>query len=344
MKKGLAMTNAELEALVEAANSRYTEADRNRVVNERPGEAPRFELYHFYLSMCSFKLRAVFDEKDVSYVSHDIDILPPNMQNYFPEYVRLRLKGADAIEQDLVASYTGRSSTETEGFDPCVVPTLVDHEAGKVLVNSKLMCIYLDKVLPNNQLIPDDLKGEIMRQIDIVDRTPHVAVLYGRNPEGDERPEFLREMMKTVHDVKIGKLRENMATVSDDAELVDAYEHKIMKEQAAKSFVRSEEDMRAVLQEMRGILAKLEQDLEATGGEWLFGDRFTLADVFWGVSLFRMKWLGLGYIWAKDDDVPLPRVEAYSRRLFARPSIDRTTIHWPGLPPSEHVLEYYEES
>jgi len=335
------MTNTELEALVDAANSRYTEAERNRIVNEHPGEVPRFELYHFYMSMCSYKLRAVLDEKDVSYMSHDIDIVPPNIQNYFPEYVRLRLSGADAIEQGFVASYTGRSSTETEGFDPCVVPTLVDHEAGRVLVNSKLMCEYLDKVLPNNQLIPGDLRDEIMHQIDIVDRTPHVAVFYGGNPEGDERPDFLREVMKTAHDVKIGKLRDAMASVSDDAALVDAYEHKISKEQAAKSFIRSDQDMHAVLREMKDILAKLEQDLAATGGEWLFGDRFTLADIFWGVSLFRMKWLGLGYIWAKGDDVALPLVEAYSRRLFARPSIDRTTIHWPGLPPSEHVLEYY---
>jgi len=336
------MNNPELRALVDAANSRYTDPDRNKIVNEKPGQTPRFELYHFFMSMCSYKVRAMLDEKDASYISHDIDIVPPNIQNYFPEYVRLRVQGGKTLEEDFVEGYTGRSSTETEGFDPCVVPTLVDHEAGKVLVNSKLICRYLDEVVPGNTLIPEDLEDEIMRQVDIVDRTPHVAVFYGVNPEGDRRPDFLREIMQTAHDVKIGKLRENMATVSDDAELVAAYEHKILKEQAAKIFVRTELDMRDVIAELKSTLANLERDLEATGGEWLFGDRFTLADLFWGISLFRMKWLGLGYIWASDDEVLLPRVEAYSRRLFARPSIDRTTIHWPRLPPSDYVLEYYE--
>ena len=336
------MDKSELKRMVEAANSRYTDPERNRVINEKPGEAPRFEVYHFFMSMCSYKVRAVLDEKDASYASHDIDILPPNIQNYFPEYVRLRVKGGESIPQPLVDGYTGRSSTETEGFDPCVVPTVVDHEAGKVLVNSKATCLYLESAIAGGtELMPKDIESEIIAQMDIVDRTPHVALLYGANPEVDGRPGFVQEMMKTAHDVKIGKLRENMALVPDDPVLVAAYEHKIVKEQKAKAYVRTESDMRASLAEFKALLAELEKQLEATGGEWLFGDRFTMADLFWAVSLFRIQWLGLGYIWATDEGVHLPRVEAYRRRLFARPSIERSTIHWPNAPPSEHVMEYY---
>ncbi len=336
------MDKSELKRMVEAANSRYTDPERNRVINEKPGEAPRFEVYHFFMSMCSYKVRAVLDEKDASYASHDIDILPPNIQNYFPEYVRLRVKGGESIPQPLVDGYTGRSSTETEGFDPCVVPTVVDHEAGKVLVNSKATCLYLESAIAGGtELVPKDIESEIIAQMDIVDRTPHVALLYGANPEVDGRPGFVQEMMKTAHDVKIGKLRENMALVPDDPVLVAAYEHKIVKEQKAKAYVRTESDMRASLAEFKALLAELEKQLEATGGEWLFGDRFTMADLFWAVSLFRIQWLGLGYIWATDEGVHLPRVEAYRRRLFARPSIERSTIHWPNAPPSEHVMEYY---
>ena len=336
------MDKSELNRLVEAANSRYTDPGRNRIINEKPGQPPRFEVYHFFMSMCSYKVRAVLDEKDASYISHDIDILPPNIQNYFPEYVRLRVTGGEAVAQPLVDGYTGRSSTETEGFDPCVVPTVVDHETGNILVNSKATCLYLDSVVSGGtELVPKDLESAIEAQMDIVDRTPHPALLYGANPEGDGRPGFVREMMQTAHDVKIGKLRENMAIVSDDPWLVAAYEHKIVKEQKAKAFVRTESDMRAALAEFKALLADLEKALEATGGEWLFGDRFTMADVFWAVSLFRIKWLGLGYIWATDDGVRLPRVQAYGQRLFARPSIDRSTIHWPNAPPSEHVMEFY---
>ena len=335
-----------LAEMVAAANTRFTDPERNRIIREKPGEKPRFELYHFFMSMCSYKARAVLDEKDASYISHDINIIPPVIENYYPEYVRLRLKGRELLSGEFCGGYTGRSSTDTEGFDPCVVPTLVDHEATKVLVNSKLMCLYLERELDTGTtLIPKGLEVPIERQLDAVDQTPHPAVFYGGNPEGDERPEFLREVMKTAHDVKIAKLEENMALVgSDEPELVSAYRHKIIKERAGKAFVRDKASMDATLAEFKQILATLETDLEATGGEWLFGDQFTMADLFWATSLFRLKWLGFGYIWDDGDKPALPLLSSYSRRLFARPSIDRTTIHWPMLPPSKHTMEYYPDA
>ncbi len=149
--------------------------------------------------------------------------------------------------------------------------------------------------------------------------------------------------MVGVHDYKIGKARENMALVADDAGLVDAYEHKILKEAAAKEFVHTEQDMRGAIQEFKEILAQLEQDLAASTGEWIFDNRFTMADVLWAVSLFRIRWVGLGYIWETDDgQMLLPRVAEYSRRLFDRPSFQRGVIHWPLNPPSDYVMEYYE--
>jgi 2,5-dichlorohydroquinone reductive dechlorinase len=337
------MTVPELRSLVAAANVRYTDAARNLVINGQAGERPRFELYHFYLSLCSQKLRTVLDEKQACYFSHDIDILPPGMQNYYPEYVRLRLEGGRDLLDRMVVGYTGRSSTETEGFDPLVVPTLVDHEAGRVLVNSKRMCLYLQSELASGtELVPEDEAAEVLRQVDIVDRTPHPAVLYGVHPDGaDGRPDFIKAGMQGIHDRKIAEARLNLAEAGNDPTMIAAYEHKILKETAAKAHVHTEEKMRASVQEFKEICAQLERDLASSGGEWLIGDRFTLADVFWAVSLFRMQWLGLGYIWRSADELLLPRVEAYTRRLFARPSVQRSVIHWPRTPPSPHVMEYY---
>jgi 2,5-dichlorohydroquinone reductive dechlorinase len=243
----------------------------------------------------------------------------------------------------MVDGYTGRSSTETEGFDPLVVPTLVDHEAGSVLVNSKRMCVYLDSVLETGtKLVPADIAEGVMRQVDIVDRTPHPAVLYGVHPDGaDGRPDFIKEGMQGIHDRKIAEARLNMAQAGNDPLIISAYEHKILKEAAAKRHVHSEATMRASVQEFKDVCGALERDLEADGGEWVIGDRFTLADVFWAVSLFRMQWLGMGYIWAAAGRTPLPRVAAYTQRLFARPSFRRAVIHWPRNPPSPHVMEYY---
>jgi 2,5-dichlorohydroquinone reductive dechlorinase len=337
------MDRSELRTLVKAANARYTDPERNVVINGKPNETPRFELYHFYLSLCSQKLRTVLDEKQAAYISHDIDILPPGMQNYFPEYVRLRLSGAPELLARMVDGYTGRSSTETEGFDPLVVPTLVDHEAGTVLVNSKHMCLYLDSVLESGtKLVPKDIAEDVVRQVDIVDRTPHPAALYGVHPDGaDGRPDFIKQGMQGIHNRKIAEARQNMAEAGSDPVLESAYEHKIMKEAAAREHVHTEAKMRASLQEFKDVCAGLERDLAAHGGEWLIGDRFTLADVFWAVSLFRMQWLGLGYIWKTAEGAVLPRVAGYTRRVFARPSFERAVIHWPRNPPSPHVMEYY---
>lgn len=76
-------------------------------------------------------------EKGIAYLSHDMRITADNKttpDNYYPGYVRLRLQGAP--EAKLVTGYTGQSSVMTEGLDPCVVPTLVDHEKQKVVVDS----------------------------------------------------------------------------------------------------------------------------------------------------------------------------------------------------------------
>jgi len=100
--------------------------------------------------------------------------------------------------------------------------------------------------------------------------------------------------------------------------------------------------MQGVLKEIKELIAELENDLNATGGEWLIGDRFTLADAFWAVSLFRLQWDGFGYIWETDDAVHYPKVLAYSKRLYRRPSFERAVIKWPLNPPSPHVMEYYD--
>ena len=333
----------DIDTLVRGLNVRYTDPARNRMVGETAGERPRLELYHFHLSLCSYKVRTVLDEKQAPYFSHDIDIFPPDIKNYYPEYVRLRLRGGEELrDARLVSGYTGRSSTESEGFDPCVVPTLVDHEAGRVLVNSKRMCLHIDSTVPTGtKLVPDDIKDAVITQMDIVDRTPHVAVLYGAHPDHDPRPAFVRRDMVGVHDMKIGKLRDNMALVANESELVKAYEAKIAKESAAKRFIRTERDMRGVIDEFREIVTRLDRDLAATSKTWLFGERFTMADVFWAVSLFRMRWLGLGYLFMPGGPEPRPRVAAYCHALLGRPSFRRAVIYWPNHPPSEHLPEFY---
>lgn len=335
------MAESTLSERVAAANAPLVDPERNRVVGTG---TPRFELYHFALSVCSQKVRTVLAEKNAAYRSHDIFILPPRMENYHPDYVRLRLRGAPGRE--MVDGYSGRSSATTEGFDPCVVPTLVDHETQQVIVDSKMIGEHIDRVWESgSELLPPRLKRDIDREISIVDGTPHVAVLYGAHPDGDFRPQMLRESMPGAHDFKIMKLMEGRSLSVGHPKLIAAYDAKIRKEAAARSFVSTPDLMRGATSEIVAIVAELDGRL-SDGRDWVCGDVFTMADIHWAVSLFRLKWLGMAFTWQGDhalNETEHPHARAYADRLFQRQSFRDAVIYWPGNPPSEFVAEFYDQ-
>lgn len=329
----------DIPTLVAAANAPLADPRMNITVGD---DRPRFELYHFALSLCSQKVRACLAEKCASYVAHDINLQMPLLGNYDPSYVRLRMAANPG--KSFATGYTGRSSVETEGFDPAVVPTIVDLAEARVIVDSATICRHVDHVVgPADSLAPPDLEGCIAREIAIVDGTPHVAALYGAHPDGDFRPERLRKAMPGVHDRKIEKLLKARDMAEGDAELVAAFDAKIAKEEAGRAFVHSPDKMRKAIGEMVDIVAALETR-PSDGRTWICGDRFTLADVVWAVSLFRMKWLGMSFVWeggSKLNRSAQPRVEIYGRRLFDRPAFRAAAIDWPGVPRSEYVADHY---
>ncbi len=335
------MPEHSLSDYVAAANAPLTDPARNRLVGTGK---PRFEVYHFAFSVCSHKVRACLIEKGAPFMSHDVNIFPPLLENYHPDYVRLRMLGGRGRE--LVGGYTGRSSTTTEGFDPAVVPTLVDHQEGRVIIDSVAICQHVDRVWDGERsLRPSRLEDEIDREIAIVDDTPHVAVLYGAHPDGDFRPRSLRKSMPGTHDAKIKKLMEGRALAAGDPNLIAAFDAKIRKEEAARQYVATPDMMRTATDEILRIVADLDGRL-ADDRTWICGEDFTAADILWAVSLFRLKWLGMGFAWEGGhalNDEKHDRVDGYAKRLFDRPSFREAVIHWPGNPPSEFVREFYPD-
>ena len=336
------MPEQSLSEYVRAANAPLVDPERNRQVGSG---SSRFELYHFALSICSYKVRTCLFEKGAAFMSHDIRILPPVLENYHPDYVRLRMQGGKGRE--MVDGYTGRSSMNSEGFDPAAVPTLVDHEEGHVHVDSVAICQHVDRTWQGGtELMPASLRREIEREIDIVDGTPHVAILYGAHPDGDYRPEALRTSIAGAHDYKIMKLMEGRSLSVGHPRLIGAYDAKIRKEAAARHYVSTPDMMRAATGEFLKIVADLEDRL-ADGRDWVCGDAFTMADVMWATSLWRMKWLGMGFAWEGGhalNDTVHDRVGDYAERLFERPSFQEAVIRWPGNPPSEYVMEHYPDT
>ena len=325
-----------LSEMVEAANAAAPAPEMNIAVG---AAAPRYELYHFALSLCSQKVRATLAEAGVSYVAHDVNADPGN---YHPDYIRLRLMGVEG--RGFATGYTGRTAVGTEGVDPLVVPTLVDLSQERVVIDSRVICNHIAQYSAPH-LVPAALEAAISHELDIIDGTPHVAMLYGAHPEHDFRPERIRKIMPGMHDRRIEKLTRLMSETADDAAVAAAFAAKIEKENAGRGFVHTPEAMRAAVGEMVDIVAALDARL-GDGRGWICGDQFTLADVLWAVSLFRMKWIGMAWLWAGDHPLNAtahPRVAAYAAQLFERPAFGESVIYWPGVPRSEFVAEYYDD-
>lgn len=313
------------------AAARGAVADPARITTVGSGPAPRFELFHAASSLCSQKVRTVLHEKALSYRSNDMLILSTMgsdglvaAEHYSPAYIRLRLTAARELNLAYVSGYSGRTSVDTEGFDPCVVPLLVDHEAGRVVADSQRICLYLDGVSRAPvQLVPDapEARAEVMRQIGIVDRIANGALLYGFHPDADLRPDALKAAMQTVYDYKVMALERLIADHAGEPELVAAYRAKIVKESGGKKVCRDPAFQRSARQQTQQLLTDLEHDLAAGSFACLNGHAFSLADAFWGVNLVRLNYLGLASMWDA-----LPHVTRYVDLLAKRPSLCREAI------------------
>ena len=319
--------------LTEAARTEVGDPKRIGVaIGVGPG-VPRFELYHFGFSICSQKVRTVLAEKRVSYRSNE---LRPT-ENYGPHYVRLRLFAAGPERMNRLAEgHTMRTSVATEGFDACVVPLLVDLEAERAVVDSAEILEYIERVVPEPELIPNDagLAESVREQVQINDGMPHPGILYGVHA-GDPRPRFMVEAMDGVYDRKRVLLERLIGENRDDPDLARAYRAKIAKEMAGKKLQKDPACMAGILREFAQSIAALDAQLAKHDGPWVCGARFTMGDSIWGVSLYRIQWLGHADLWNG-----YPRVDAYARRLYERPSLRSAVIEWPSdMPPSPHTAE-----
>lgn len=109
----------------------------------RSTKAADIHLFGAPNSICSQKVRAVLFETGQSFVSHTLDIFKGD--TYDPDYVRLRLIGCRSAGLPLATDHPGSTSATMIGCDACVVPTVVYASLGDVIVDSKNICIELDR-------------------------------------------------------------------------------------------------------------------------------------------------------------------------------------------------------
>lgn len=289
------------------------------------GEPPRFELFHAANSICSQKVRTVLAHHDLPYRSHPVDLF--RGETYLPGYVRLRMIGCAALGGDLAARHGGTTSTEAGGCDGVVVPTLVDWASEEVIVDSKRICLVLDTVAPEaDWLRPAALADAVDRELGVVDNLPNYQMLMGRTPSGAEGV-TRGDVQAAFSQRKVGWCDRYLDEQAGDDLLVRAYTAKRAKELSAATELFSPEAMRDAYRVAEAALGELEARLAARTGAWLLGERVTMADLFWGIELMRMRDVGVADYWEAGR---LPEVERYAAATEALPAIRRAVTDWPG--------------
>jgi 2,5-dichlorohydroquinone reductive dechlorinase len=316
--------STELELAV--ADVQAALADQGQLIGRNRGQPPRYELFHAAGSICSHKVRAVLAFHDLAYRSHMLNLFAG--QTYLPPYVRLRMAGCDRLGVGLVAHHDGSTATSRGGCDGAVVPTLVDWEAEAVIVDSKLICLHLDNgIAAPHRLRPEPLEGLIDAELEIVDNLPNYQMLMARAsaPAGAELTKG--NMGGKFSDRKVAWCDALLRDHADDEILVRAYTAKRAKEASAAQFLFSDAALDAARAGADMALRGLDDRLGRSPGPWLLGEAFTMADLFWGIELIRMKGVGASASWEKGR---LPRVEHLLAAAEAVPAIRAAVIDWPG--------------
>jgi glutathione S-transferase len=242
-------------------------------------------LYHASHSTCSQKVRLVLHEKGLKFDDVKLDLGKKDQLK--PEYLSLNPNG--------------------------VVPTLVDD--GIPIIESSVICEYLDEKYPHNPLTPADLV-ERARMRAWMHYIEEVAVGAIRVPS------FNRAFLYRFDGLDQKRFEDEQMNV-----------RKVRKELfermgSPKGFGKTEVDRS--LAELSETCRRMNEAI-AKKGPWLLGEQFTLADVLVMPSIDRMADLGLSHLW----EGKFPHVSAWYERLKARPSFQAT--HYPGSRVSDFL-------
>ena len=188
------------------------------------------ELYHASHSTCSQKVRLCIAEKELNFEGHLVDLAMKEQLD--PRYLKLNPNG--------------------------VVPTLV-HD-GKVIMDSSVICEYLDEVFPEQTL------------------TPQTPVERAR----------MRKWMRYIEEVPTTAVR----FPSFNMPLRRGY----FRRMGPNGFM--DDDIKESFDQIIKTTARMEEALAA--GPWLLGEMYTLADVILAPLIDRMGDLGLAYLWDGD--------------------------------------------
>jgi glutathione S-transferase len=252
------------------------------------------ELYHTHHSTCSQKVRITLaekglPEKDKDWIAHEVDL--GKFEHLDPEYLKMNPNG--------------------------VVPTLVHGDA--VLIESSAIVEYLDEVIAENPLTPQDPveRAKMRAWMRYIEEVPTVAV---RVPSFAN---LLAPMRYTEYS------DDQFATHADRLPLRKRFYQRMTQ----KGF--GEADINYAKEQIRQTCERIDRAVSEDGGPFIMGARFTLADSLVAPLIDRMDDLGYDYLWTDD----LPGMNAWFDAVRARPSFPAT--FYPGAKISERYPEHF---
>ena len=339
---------------------------KKSVVGCQNEEEARFILFHSAFSVCSEKVRTTLHATGIPYISKTMD-LKQAMENYEPEYILLRIVAWLTMDKRLPIAgeanyeWTGSSSVAANGLDLCVVPTLVDlkppdgSDIPKVIVDSEVIVQYLVK--GDKKLCPDEHMKLITKHLQLVDDMPHVAYLYDGNPIHDRRPHYMINLPDGfLHNGQVASLKKHFSEelpthpkYSEESLLERAYKAKLAKTLKGSSKSHdskkssSNDYLQAAYDKGMKILNEIESDLSTSSTTWLCGTQEpTLADLMEMVSMHRLIWLGMDFMW-KEQPEKFPKLTRFVNEGMMLDSINDAVVAYMEASPSKGDSPYIKE-
>lgn len=229
------------------------------------------KLYKAGNSICTQKVFITLDEKGLDYDTQDLNLF--KNEQYDPAYLKLNPKG--------------------------VVPTL-DHD-GRIIVESTLICEYLDDMFADPSLVPEDAYGRAQMRVwskyideGIFEATRELSF-----------SAVFREKMKTLTEEQRQERFTNVGDATRGERFRSTYEKGVESTYVFQAIASYEK-----------LFKNLERTLEEGGGPWVLGEKYSLADINLMPYVARIEYLTLLPIWIEDR----PRVQEWWVRAKQRPS------------------------
>jgi glutathione S-transferase len=241
-------------------------------------------LYNAAHSTCSQKVRICLVEKELPFDDVKLDIGKAK-EHLKPEYLKINPNG--------------------------VVPTLVDD--GNIIIDSSVICEYLDEKYPAVRLTPEDLvaRATMRAWMRFLEEVPTAAVRV---------PSFNMGFLPRYE----GLDREQFEAQQADIRPVRKQFYRRMGPSGFKK-----EDVEASLEQLGNTCRRMNDAL--ANGPWLLGAQYSLADIIVAPLIDRMADLGFPDIW----EGKYPRVTEWYQRMQARPAFQAT--FYPGSRMSEFL-------